>query len=90
MRRIRAELNVAINTEMSPSIKFQSKHGQYNNNLYSGVGKTPFQPVTQASYTVAENVTFKKRIIAAEAINTLCSKHGFHAKHDEPCDRHTG
>ena len=31
----------------------------YNNNLFSGVGKTPYQPATQCSYNVAENVTIK-------------------------------
>lgn len=87
MRRIRAELKLVNKYRNEPinQIPIQAD-GQYNNNLYSGVGKTPFQPATQASYTVAENVTFKKQIIAAEAINKLCSKHGFHAKHDEPCD----
>ena len=31
----------------------------YNNSLFPGVGKTPFQPETQCSYIVAENVTPK-------------------------------
>ena len=33
--------------------------GMYNNSLYSGMGKTPFQAGTQCTYTVAENVTTK-------------------------------
>ena len=36
--------------------------GCYNNALYSGVGKTQFQPGTQAIYVVAENETNKKQI----------------------------
>ena len=35
--------------------------GIYNNSLFFGVGKTPFQPATQCSYIVAENVTPKNR-----------------------------
>ena len=34
--------------------------GMFNNPLYSGIGKTPFQPATQCSYSVVENVTNKK------------------------------
>ena len=34
--------------------------GIYNNSLYSGVGKTPFQPATQCSYVIAENITHNK------------------------------
>ena len=37
--------------------------GCYNNALYSGDGKTPFQPSTQAIYLVAENETPKHQII---------------------------
>ena len=33
--------------------------GMFNNPLYSGIGKTPFQPATQCSYSVVENVTNK-------------------------------
>ena len=64
--------------------------GMYNNNLYSGVEKTPFQAGTQCTYTVAENVTPKKQIIAVETINKLCSKHGCHASPDGECDIKTG
>lgn len=64
--------------------------GQYNNKLFSAVGRSPFQVGTQASYTMAENITTKKLIVALEAINKLCSKHGFHTKNDEKCDIKTG
>ena len=61
--------------------------GMFNNPLYSGIGKTPFQPATQCSYSVVENVTNKKQVIAMENVNKLCSKHGYHSVTDEtPCD----
>ena len=64
--------------------------GQFNNPLYSGAGKTPFQPGTQCTYTVAENMTSKKQIIALETVNKLCSKHGFHSLEDKACDIKSG
>lgn len=60
--------------------------GMYNNNWYSGVGRTPFQPATQCTYTVAENITNKKQIIGLETVNKLCSKHGYHTQTDDECD----
>ena len=61
--------------------------GMLNNPLYSGIGKTPFQPATQCSYSVVKNVTNKKQVIAIENVNKLCSKHGYHSVTDEtPCD----
>lgn len=64
--------------------------GTYNNPLYSGVGRTPFQPATQCAYVVAENQTSQKQIIALETVNKLCSKNGFHTADDEPCDIKSG
>ncbi|CAG2205598.1 unnamed protein product [Mytilus edulis] len=49
--------------------------GMYNNPLYSGVGRTPFQPATQTIYTAAENETSKHNILALNIKNKLCSKH---------------
>jgi len=49
---------------------------QYNNRLGSGVGKTPFQPATQAVNTVCENVTSEKKIISVSILNKLCKKCG--------------
>ena len=34
--------------------------GMFNNPLYSGIEKTPFQPATQCSYSVVENETKKE------------------------------
>ena len=60
--------------------------GAYNNKLYSGVGRTPFQPATQCNYVVVENTTNRRQVIAMENINKLCSKHGIHTSSDPPCD----
>ena len=46
--------------------------GRYNNPIYSGAGKTPFQPGTQCAYTVVENVTSDKQIVALATPNKLC------------------
>lgn len=52
--------------------------GRFNNALRSGSGTTPFQPATQATYTIIENVTKKKKIISVHTANKLCSKRGRH------------
>lgn len=46
--------------------------GRYNNRLASGVGKTPYQPASQAVYTVIENTTKQKKIVAVNIRNKLC------------------
>ena len=48
--------------------------GCYNNALYSGVGKTPFQPSTQTIYLFAENETDRNQIINLKTISKLCPK----------------
>ena len=45
---------------------------RYNNNLTSGGGKTLYQPATQTVYTLAENVTKKKKVIGVYTGNKLC------------------
>ena len=57
--------------------------GMFNNPLYSGIGKTPFQPATQCIYSIVENVTKKKQVIAIENVSKLCSKHWYHSSTDE-------
>ena len=61
----------------------------YNNALYSGVGKTAFQPSTQAIYVVAENETNKKQIINVQTKSKLCSKRkhgsGIECQHSGEC-----
>ncbi len=49
---------------------------RYNNALRSAGGTTPFQPATQAVYTICENNTPKKKIIAVSVTNKLCSLPG--------------
>ena len=36
--------------------------GRYNNPLYWSRDKNPFQPATQASYTISENITQKQAV----------------------------
>ena len=45
---------------------------RYNNPVYAGVGVTPFQPATQVTQLVAENVTSKKMIIQVTNKSKLC------------------
>ncbi|CAC5400695.1 unnamed protein product [Mytilus coruscus] len=47
----------------NPSAVSLQGDAAYNNPLYSGVGRTPFQPATQVVYTVAENETQDKSIL---------------------------
>jgi len=46
--------------------------GLFNNPLSSGVGKTPFQPATQCTYTICENITTEKKVIGLVTKNKLC------------------
>jgi hypothetical protein len=45
---------------------------RYNNPIYSGIGKTPFQAATQVTQLVVENSTSKKQVIAITNKNKLC------------------
>ena len=45
----------------------------YHSRLYAGIGRTPFQPTTQAIYTVAENDTIDDSILSIYIQNKLCS-----------------
>lgn len=47
---------------------------RYNNPIYSGIGKTPFQAATQVTHLIAENSTPRKQIIAVTNKNKLCQK----------------
>lgn len=47
---------------------------RYNNALWTSAGKTPYQPATQAVYTISENVTAQKQIIGLGLKNKLCKK----------------
>jgi hypothetical protein len=50
--------------------------GRYNNPLWSGGGRCPGQPATQATAIIVENVTPRKKIIAVHTANKLCAKCG--------------
>ena len=59
--------------------------GMYNNPLYSGIGKTPFQPATQTVYSFAENETKHHDIIQLITKNKLCSKHKHLSDNQHTC-----
>lgn len=46
--------------------------GRYNNPLYWSRDRNPFQPATQSTYTISENVTPEKKIIGVVTRNKLC------------------
>ena len=60
--------------------------GRYNNPLYWSRDKNPFQPATQSTYTVVENLTNEKKIIGTVTKNKLCHKR----KRGEKCPDHSG
>lgn len=84
MKQRREQLKCLQNTsgKTNPNVIDVQSDGLYNNNLYSGVGKTPFQPATQVIYSMAENVTPKHDIIGLVVKNKLCSK-GKHLKESD-------
>ncbi|CAC5391353.1 unnamed protein product [Mytilus coruscus] len=84
MRRERLKDIQQQNGKSSPHIINAQSDGMYNNNLYSGVGKTPFQPATKFIYSLAENVTQQHDIIELVVHNKLCSK----GKHLRLSDEH--
>ena len=75
MDKIRGELkqlNEATGRPSSHPIPAEAD-ATYNNKIYSGIGNTPFQAGTQATFLVAENATPSKKIIAAKTYSKLCS-----------------
>lgn len=77
------QINIMRGLKSPENIHVQSD-GMYNNPLYSGVGKTPFQPATQMVYSVAENETKNHDIISLVTKNKLCSKHK-HLDREQTC-----
>ncbi|VDI30793.1 Hypothetical predicted protein [Mytilus galloprovincialis] len=55
------EINTLRGRKDPGSVSLQAD-GAYNNAIYSGIGKTPFQPATQVVYSVAEAETEDKSI----------------------------
>ena len=70
-----ADINRLLGSKSPHAIPVQCDY-MYNNPLYSGIGKTQFQPATQTVYSFAEDVTSKRQIIKMVTKNTMCSKHG--------------
>ena len=68
------EINRLRGKDNPESVSLQMD-GMYNNPLYSGVGRTPFQPATQTVYTAAENITTDHQILGINVKNKLCSCH---------------
>ena len=60
-----------------------SGDGAFNNPLSSASGQTPWQPATQVTYVVTENVTKDKQVLSLATRNKLCSKH--HQVKNESC-----
>lgn len=60
--------------------------GRYNNPLYWSRDRNPFQPATQATYTMSENVTEEKKIIGCITKNKLCKRRS----QEIPCPEHPG
>jgi hypothetical protein len=60
-----------------------SGDGAFNNPLSSASGQTPWQPATQVTYVVTENVTKDKQVLSLATRNKLCSKH--HRVKNESC-----
>lgn len=56
--------------------------GMYNNPISSGVGRTPFQAASQATFVGVENVTKNKYIVHAGTYNKLCHSCSNKGQHD--------
>lgn len=65
---------------------------RYNNPLRTAAGKTPYQPATQAVYTVCENMTDQKQVLAIVCKNKLCRVAELLRKdgHQVTCPDHDG
>ena len=87
MSNIRHELkhrNLLLGNQQSDPINVEAD-ATYNNRCGTAVGKSPMQAGTQATYIVAENMTPKKKIIAARTYSKHCqcdvkSRHGPHSR----------
>ncbi|CAG2254295.1 unnamed protein product [Mytilus edulis] len=68
------EINTLRGRKDPGSVSLQAD-GAYNNALYSGIGKSPFQSATQVVYSVAKSETEDNSIIGVVFKNKLCSVH---------------
>ena len=72
MSNIRKEIKMTkeVAGDIDPGCIRVEGDGRFNNRF----GDTPFQPATQAVYTVLENESPKKRVIAISTANKLCKR----------------
>lgn len=64
---------------------------RYNNPIYSGIGKTPFQAATQVTSLIVEGSTMKKQIISCNVKSKLCAnarRHERETKQSVTCPDH--
>merc|ERR1712055_2301 len=86
MANIRADINEAKSALGLPQNKVIDVQVDcvYNNPIWSGSGKTPYQPGTQVTQFAVENCSPHKHIIGITSKNKLCQvcarKRGGHAK----------
>lgn len=86
-RKILRDMNVKRGLPENACVSVEAD-GTYNNRLQSGAGRTPFQPATQATFLVCENVTEKKQIISVGTHSRQCTCHkpiNFIGKHESNC-----
>ena len=74
MKAIRKDIRVAKNavnphTQCDIDIELDAR---YNNQVYSGVGNTPFQAATQVTQLVVENCSSQRKVIAETTHDKLC------------------
>lgn len=76
---------------ISPSIMVEGDC-RYNNALQSAAGKTPYQPATQAVFSICENVTPQKQVLAVTCKNKHCqvAERLRRIGRDVLCPNHTG
>ncbi|VDI14341.1 Hypothetical predicted protein [Mytilus galloprovincialis] len=75
-RKLIKEINILRGD--NPNIINIQADGMYNNPIYSGMGKTPFQPATQCTYNMLENNTYKHSIVSTRQVSKLCSNKSEH------------
>ena len=75
-RKLLKEINILRGD--NPNIINIQADGMYNNPIYSGMGKTPFQPATQCTYNMLENNTYKHSIVSTRQVSKLCSNKSEH------------
>ncbi|XP_071171005.1 uncharacterized protein [Mytilus edulis] len=75
-RKFLKEINILKGD--NPNIINTQADGMYNNTIYSGMGKTPFQPATQCTYNMLENNTYKHNIVSTRQVSKLCSNKSEH------------